>query len=230
MKTIGLLGGTGWESTVEYYKIINREVASKLGKDHSAKIILFSIDFIEISSRIEKNDFEGLGTYLSGIAKNIEAAGADCLVVCANTLHMFVEQISSATSIPLIHITDATASKLKEKNIITVGLLGTKPTMEMPFYKNRLKEKHGVDVMVPDENDINKIHKIIRTELLHGIVKTESKLYLLDVMDKLVKKGAEAVIMGCTDFVLLLNQSDTSITLFDTTEIHAKAAVDFALS
>jgi aspartate racemase len=229
MKTIGLLGGTGWESTADYYKIINTEISNRIGKDHSAKIILFSIDFIEISSRINKNDFEGLGIYLAGVAKNIEVAGAECLVICANTLHMFADQITGKISIPLIHITDATASKLKEKNIKKAGLLGTRPTMEMPFYKNRLKEKHGIDVIIPEEPDINHIHKIITTELLHGIFKPETKTYLLSVMDKMVTQGAESIILGCTDFPLIVKQSDTQIMLFDTAEIHAKAAVDFAL-
>jgi len=230
MKTIGLLGGTGWESTVDYYKIINKGISNKLGKDHSAKIILFSIDFIEISSRINKNDFEGLGKYLTGVSKEIESAGADCLVICANTLHMFTEQITANISIPLIHITDATAAKLKENNIKTAGLLGTRPTMEMPFYKNRLKEKHGIDIVIPEKSDIDQIHKIITTELLHGIFKPETKAYLLSVMDKMVRLGAECIILGCTDFPLILNQSDTKIKLFDTAEIHAKAAVDFAFS
>jgi aspartate racemase len=230
MKTIGLLGGTGWESTVDYYKIINHEISNKLGKDHSAKIILFSIDFIEISSRINKNDFEGLGIYLTGVAKKIEEAGADCLVVCANTLHMFSEQITSNISIPLIHITDATAFQLNEKNIKNAGLLGTKVTMEMPFYKNRLKEKHGIDVIIPEKSDIDKIHKIITTELLHGIFKPETKAYLLSVMERMVKSGAECIILGCTDFPLIVKQSDTDILLFDTAEIHAKAAVDYALA
>lgn len=230
MKTIGLLGGTGWESTVDYYKIINTEISNRIGKDHSAKIILFSIDFFEISSRINKNDFEELGIYMTGVAKNIEAAGAECLVICANTLHMFADQICGNISIPLIHITDATALKLKEKNIKKAGLLGTRPTMEMPFYKNRLKEKHGIDVIIPEENDINDIHKIITTELLHGIFKPETKAYLISVMDKMVKMGAESVILGCTDFPLIVQQSDTKIVLFDTAEIHAKAVVEFALS
>jgi aspartate racemase len=230
MKTIGLLGGTGWESTIDYYKIINQEVSNKLGKDHSAKIILFSIDFIEISSRINKDDFEGLGIYLTGVAKEIEAAGADCLVVCANTLHLFSDQITASLSIPLIHITDATAVKLKEKNIKKAGLLGTRVTMEMPFYKDLLKEKHGIDVIIPEKQDIDSIHKIITTELLRGIFKPETKAYLLSVMDKMAAAGAECVILGCTDFPLIVKQSDTNVLLFDTAEIHARAAVNFALS
>lgn len=230
MKTIGLLGGTGWESTVEYYKIINREVAKKLGIEHSAKIILFSIDYYEISSRIVKNDFEGLGEFISETSKKIEASGAECLVICANTLHMFAEQISAGISIPLIHIADATAAAIKEKKMSTAGLIGTKATMEMPFYKNRLKEKHGIDVIIPDESDANKIHETIITELLHGIFKPETKAYYLSVMEKMTKQGAECIILGCTDFPLLINQDDTKIILLDTAEIHSKAAVDFALS
>jgi aspartate racemase len=230
MKTIGLLGGTGWESTVEYYKFINREVAKKLGTNHSAKIILFSIDFYEISSRIEKNDFESLGKFIAETSKQIEASGADCLVICANTLHMFAEQLSAQLSIPLIHIADATALEIKKRNMKKVGLLGTRPTMEMPFYKNRLKEKHGIDVIIPAEEDIEIIQKNIVTELLRGIFKPEAKAYYLTVMEKMVKAGAEGIIIGCTDIPLLFTQSDTSILLFDTTEIHAKAAVEYALS
>jgi aspartate racemase len=229
MKTIGLLGGTGWESTVEYYKIINQEVAKKMGKDHSAKIIMFSIDFYEISSRIARNDFESLGKFISETAEKIERSGAECLVVCANTLHMFAEQIAAKTTIPLIHIADCTAEVMKRKNFKKACLLGTRPTMEMPFYKNRLKEKHGIDVIVPDENDITITHNIIVDELLKGIFRHESKHIYLDVMKKMVKQGAECIILGCTDIPLLLNQSDTDIILLDTLEIHAKAAVDFAL-
>lgn len=229
MKTIGLLGGTGWESTVDYYKTINTEVSKILGKEHSAKIILFSIDFFEISSRIVKNDFEGLGKYIAGISKNIEDAGADCLLICANTLHMFADQILEKISIPMIHIADATALKIKEKGMRKVALLGTQPTMEMPFYKDRLKEKFGIEVIIPNDEEIAEIHKIITAELLHSIFKPESKTYLLSVIEKMVKLGAEAVILGCTDFPLLINQSDTKTILLDTAEIHAKAAVEFAI-
>jgi aspartate racemase len=229
MKTIGLLGGTGWESTVDYYKTINTEVSKILGKEHSAKIILFSIDFFEIGSKIVKNDFESLGKYIAGVSKNIEDAGADCLVICANTLHMFEGQILEQISIPFIHIADATALKIKEKGMKKVALLGTQPTMEMPFYKNRLKEKHGIEVIIPSGEEITEIHKIITTELLHSIFKPESKTFLLSIIDKMAKLGAEAVILGCTDFPLLISQSDTKTILLDTAEIHAKAAVEFAI-
>lgn len=229
MKTIGLLGGTGWESTVEYYKFINREVAKKLGPDHSAKIILFSIDYFEIRSRIDKNDFEGLGKFIAETSKRIEASGADCVLLCANTLHMFAEQVSAQISIPLIHIADATAADIKKRNMKKVGLLGTRPTLEMPFYKNRLKEKYGIEVIIPGEKDIDIIQKNIVNELLRGIFKPEAKAYYLTLMEKMVKMGAEGIIIGCTDIPLLLTQSDTKIILFDTTEIHSKAAAEFAL-
>lgn len=229
MKTIGLLGGTGWESTVLYYNTINQEVGKILGKEHSAKIILFSIDFYEISSRIAKNDFDGIGKFIQETSEKMEHAGADCLVVCANTLHMFAEQIVQTVNIPLIHIADATGQKIIENKITKVGLLGTKPTMEFPFYKNRLKEKFGIDTIVPEAATIDKIQKIIVNELLQGIFKPETKAFFLEVMNQLVKEGAEGIILGCTDIPLIIGQKDTSILLFDTAEIHAKAAVEFSL-
>jgi len=230
MKTIGLLGGTGWESTGEYYKIINQEISQRRGKEHSAKIILFSVDFFEISTRINNNDFKSLENYLMGVAKEIENAGADCLVICANTLHIFAEQISNIISIPLIHITDETALIIKNNTMNKVGLLGTRPTMEMKFYKDRLKEKHAIEVITPKKQDIDHIHQIITQELLHGIINSSSKKYLISVMEDLTQNGAQCIILGCTDFSLLVKQQDTQIKLFDTTEIHAKAAVYFAIS
>jgi aspartate racemase len=230
MKTIGLLGGTGWESTVEYYKIINKKISEAFGYKHSAKIIMFSVDFFEISSRIESQDFDGMEKFLTKIAKKIEADGADCLLICANTLHMFAEQISMKISIPLIHIADATASRIKEKNIQKVGLLGTKPTMEMPFYKNRLKEKYGIDVIVPSEKERDYIQTTFLGEFFQGKFTTEAKMHFLDIMDNLASQGVEGIILGCTEIPLLINQKDTAIPLFDTLEIHAKAAVDFAIS
>jgi len=230
MKTIGLLGGTGWESTVEYYKIINKKVSEFFDYKHSAKIILYSVDFFEISSRIENQDFKGMEKFLTDIAKKIENDGADCLLICANTLHMFADQISKKISIPLIHISDATASMMKEKNITKAGLLGTKPTMEMPFYKNRLKEKHGIDIVVPSYNEREYIHKTFLGELFQGKFSADARNQFLVIMNNLVAQGAEGIILGCTEIPLLVNQKDTTIPLFDTLEIHAKAAVDFALS
>ncbi len=229
MKTIGLLGGTGWESTALYYNIINKEIANILGKNHSAKIILFSIDFNEISSRIAKNDFEGLGKFITETSEKIERAGADCLVICANTLHMFAEQIVKNIKIPLIHIADATGEAILKSKMTKVGLLGTKPTMELPFYKNRLKEKFNIATIVPDAATIEKIQKAIFSELLQGIFKDETKAFFIETMKQLLKQGAEGIILGCTEIPLIINETDTNIFLFDTAEIHAKAAVEFAI-
>ncbi|MCK9421701.1 MAG: aspartate/glutamate racemase family protein [Bacteroidales bacterium] len=230
MKTIGLLGGTGWESTVEYYKIINKNISESSGHKHSAKIIMFSVDFFEISSRMGSQDYDGMEKFLTETAIKIENAGADCILICANTLHMFAEQISKKISIPLIHIADATASKIKENNIQKVGLLGTKPTMEMPFYKNRLKEKFGIDVIVPSNTQRENIQKIFLGEFIQGKFTSEARMQFLDIMNKLAAQGAEGIILGCTEIPLLVNQKDTSIPLFDTLEIHANAAVDFAIT
>ena len=230
MKTIGLLGGTGWESTVEYYKIINQEISESSDHKHSAKIVMFSVDFFEISSRIDKHDFEGLEKFLTGIAVEIDKDGADCLLICANTLHMFAEKISERISIPLIHIADATASAIKEKNIFKVGLLGTIPTMEFPFYKNRLKEKHGIDVIVPTDKERRYIQKTILGDFFQGKFTDETRKQFLNIMDNLSAQGAEGIILGCTEIPLLVNQKDTAIPLFDTLKIHAHAAADFVLS
>jgi len=230
MKTIGLLGGTGWESTVEYYKIINKAVSEATGYKHSAKIILYSIDFYEISSRLTKQDYNGMENFLTEIAKKIENDGADCLLICANTLHMFAEQITTKIAIPLIHIADATAVCIKEKKMKKIGLLGTKPTMEMPFYKMRLNERHGIDVIVPTETERDYIHKTFLEEFFRGKYTDEARNNFLNIMDKLSAQGAEGIILGCTEIPLLVKQKDTPIPLFDTLEIHARAAVDFVLA
>ncbi len=230
MKTIGLLGGTGWESTVEYYKIINKAVSEATGYKHSAKIILYSIDFYEVSSRLAKQDYNGMEMFLTETAKKIENDGVDCLLVCANTLHMFAGQIAAKISIPLLHIADATATDIKEKHLHKVGLLGTKPTMEMPFYKMRLKEKHGIDVIVPSETERDYIHKTFLEEFFQGKFTDEARHNFLNIMDKLSAQGAEGIILGCTEIPLLVKQKDTPIPLFDTLEIHARAAVDFVLA
>lgn len=230
MKTIGLLGGTGWESTVEYYKIINKAVTEATGYKHSAKIILYSIDFYEVSSRLAKQDYNGMEMFLTETAKKIENDGADCLLICANTLHMFADQVAAKIAIPLIHIADATATAIKEKHLNKVGLLGTKPTMEMPFYKNRLKEKHGIDVLVPSETERDYIHKTFLEEFFQGKFTNEARNNFINIMDNLSAQGAEGIILGCTEIPLLVKQKDTPIPLFDTLEIHANAAVDFVLA
>jgi aspartate racemase len=230
MKTIGLLGGTGWESTLEYYKIINKRIAEITGNVHTARIAMFSVDFFDVRSRIDKQDFDGLGKFFTETAVKIEKEGADCLLLCANTPHMFAEYISKNISIPLIHIADTTALKIKEKNIRKVGLLGTKPTMEMPFYGPRLKEKFRIDVIVPSEPVREYIHNIIYNEFVLGKFTPEAKKRFLEIIDDLAAQGSEGIILGCTEIPLLISQNDTSVPLFDTLEIHAEAAVDFALS
>lgn len=230
MKTIGLLGGTGWESTLEYYKIINQRISELTGSVHTAKIAMFSVDFYDVRSRIDRNDFEGLGKYFSEVAVRIEKEGADCLLLCANTPHMFAENISKSISIPLLHIADAVAKKIHEKNIRKAGLLGTKPTMEMPFYGTRLKEKFGIDVIVPSDAVREYVHNTIYNEFVLGKFTSEAKERFLKIIDDLAAQGAEGIILGCTEIPLLISQKDTSVPLFDTLDIHANAAVDFALS
>jgi aspartate racemase len=230
MKTIGLLGGTTWESTLDYYRIINQLVNKRLGKHHAARIAMFSVDMQDVENFATKNDWAGLAGFIIGNVKKIEAAGADCLLIGANTMHMFADEVQKVISIPLIHIIDATAEKIKEKGFSKVGLLGTKPTMELDFYKDRMKEKYGIETLVPGEEERDTIHNIIFTDLFAGILNQESRNKVLNIMNSLADKGAQGVILGCTEIPLLIKQSDTDLVLFDTTEIHASAAVDFALS
>ncbi|HNW97850.1 MAG TPA: aspartate/glutamate racemase family protein [Bacteroidales bacterium] len=229
MRTIGLLGGTSWESTLEYYRIINKEVSQRLGKLHSAKIAMYSIDFQEMQSFVEKNDFKAMLDFLIAAAKKVEAAGAECLLICANTPHIFADEIHQSISIPLIHIADVTAKKIKEKGFTKAGLLGTKLTMELPFYTERLKNNFNIDVIVPPENVRSYIHQTIIGDFFAGRFTEETKKNYLSIMNDLKTRGAECIILGCTEIPLLVQQSDTDIPLFDTLDIHAKAAVDFAL-
>ncbi|HBG70294.1 MAG: aspartate racemase [Bacteroidetes bacterium GWF2_43_63] len=229
MKTIGLLGGTGWESTLEYYRIINEKISEVTSNVHTAQIVLFSVDFNDVRSRIDHSDYESLGNFFREKAMGIEQHGADCLLLCANTPHMFADAISQHISIPLLHIADATGEKIKENNISKVGLLGTKPTMEMPFYAQRLKEKFGIDVITPPPAVRDYVHDTIYNEFTRGIFTADAKVRYLEIMQELRNAGAEGIIMGCTEIPLLIKQSDTDIPLFDTLQIHAEAAVAFAL-
>jgi len=229
MKTIGLLGGTGWESTLEYYRIINEKISEATNNVHTAQIVLFSVDFNDVRSRIDQNDFESLGYFFAEKAMGIEKHGADCLLLCANTPHMFADAISQQISIPLIHIADATGEKIKQKNFSKVGLLGTRPTMEMPFYTQRLKEKFGIDVITPPPAVRDYVHNTIYNEFTRGIFTSEAKTRYLEIMLDLREEGAQGIIMGCTEIPLLIKQSDTDIPLFDTLQIHAEAAVEFAV-
>ncbi len=229
MKTIGLLGGMSWESTVGYYRAINEGVKNKLGGLHSAKIAMYSVDFEPIEKLQHSGDWEGTAKILSEAAKNIESAGADCLLICTNTMHKVAPEIEKSINIPLLHIADATAEVLVKEGIKTVGLLGTAFTMEQDFYKGRLTENFGLNVLVPSKEDIQVVHKIIYQELCLGQIKNDSKSEYLRIIDKLANQGAEAVILGCTEIGMLVNQGDTKVKLLDTTAIHAKKAVEYAI-
>lgn len=229
MKTIGLLGGMSWESTVGYYRALNEGVKTALGGLHSAKIVMYSVDFEPIEQLQRNGDWEGAARLLSKAAQNIEAAGADFLLICTNTMHKVAPQIEQAIKIPLLHIADATAEVLVQNGIKTVGLLGTAFTMKEQFYKGRLSERYQLDVLVPSEADIQIVHRIIYQELCLGKIRPDSKAEYLRVIDTLAGQGAEAVILGCTEIGMLITQADTRIKLFDTTAIHAEAAVKFAI-
>lgn len=229
MKTIGLLGGMSWESSAEYYRTINQGVKQVLGGLHSAKIILYSVDFAEIEHFQQMGDWQGAAQVLQQAAKGIQAAGADCVLICTNTMHKVADQINAGLQIPLLHIADATAIELVKAGIKTVGLLGTNFTMEQRFYKDRLIERYGLTVVIPNAADRQLIHQVIYQELCLGEVSQASKVEYLRIIHALAEQGAEAVILGCTEIGLLVQQADTSVTLFDTTMIHAQAAVEFAL-
>jgi aspartate racemase len=229
VKTIGLLGGMSWESTALYYRLINEGIKARLGGLHSARIAMVSVDFQEIESMQHRGDWDGAADALIDAARSIEAAGADFLLICTNTMHKVADQVESAINIPLLHLADATALAIKQQGISTVGLLGTAFTMQQDFYKGRLAH-HNLDVLVPKDTDIEQVHRIIYEELCLGVVKPESRQVYLGVMDNLRNQGAQAIIEGCTEIVLLVQQQHTDIPLFDTTAIHAQAAVEHALN
>lgn len=230
MKTIGLLGGMSWESTADYYREINQGVRAKLGGLHSARIAMYSVDFEQIEKLQNAGDWATAGAVLADAAARVEAAGADFLVLCTNTMHKVADDISRAVSIPLLHIADATGDELQLDGIETVGLLGTAFTMQQGFYKDRLALQSGMHVLVPDDADQNVVHRIIYDELCQGVVRPESKRDYLRIIDSLAAQGAEAVILGCTEIGMLVGQADTEIKLFDTTRIHAQRAVAMALA
>lgn len=229
MKTIGLIGGMSWESTVPYYKIINEEVKRRLGGLHSAKIILYSVEFDEIEKCQSSGDWQRNGDILGDAAQKIEAAGADFILICTNTMHKVAPQIASMIHVPIIHIADATADELEKYRIKKVGLLGTKYTMTHEFYKQRLIDR-GIDVLIPDEPDIDAVNSIIFNELCVGEIRNESRERFQAVIEALKDRGAEGVILGCTEIGLLIQQSHSRLPVFDTALIHAKRAVDLALN
>jgi aspartate racemase len=229
MKVIGLLGGMSWESTVGYYRAINEGVKNSLGGLHSAKIALYSVDFDSIEKLQHEGDWEETARILSEAAQSVESAGADFLLICTNTMHKVAPQIEKSINIPLLHIADATAEVIVQEGIKTVGLLGTAFTMEQDFYKGRLSENYGLNVLVPESEDRKVVHRIIYQELCLGKIESNSKAEYLRIIDSLSNQGAEAVILGCTEIGMLVNQEDTEIRLLNTTEIHAEKAVERAL-
>jgi aspartate racemase len=228
MKTIGLLGGMSWESTELYYRLINEETRRILGGLHSAKIAMVSVDFQEIEKLQHEGNWAATAEMLAENARQIESAGADFLLICTNTMHKVADQVSAAIDIPLLHLADATADRIKESGIGTVGLLGTKFTMEQDFYKGRLQH-HGLNVLTPSAEDRETIHRVIYEELCLGRIETASRDAYLEIIGKLKEQGAEAVIEGCTEIGMLVKQKHTEVTLFDTTRIHAEQAVALAL-
>jgi len=228
MKTIGLLGGMSWESTAHYYRLINEATRKSLGGLHSAPIAMFSVDFQEIEALQHAGDWDATAEILSRKATQVEAAGAELLLICTNTMHIVADQIAAAINIPLLNIADATATVIRESGITAVGLLGTKFTMEQEFYRGRLVG-HGLDVIVPPEQDRDVVHRVIYEELCRGEIKDESRAEFLRIIDDLQQQGAEAVIEGCTEIGLLVKQEHTKVPLFDTTSIHAQQAVIEAL-
>ncbi|CAH0532000.1 L-aspartate/glutamate-specific racemase [Allocatenococcus thiocycli] len=229
MKTVGMLGGMSWESTASYYKALNEGVKLRLGGLHSAKICLYSVDFDEIEKLQHQGKWSETALILAEAAKSVECGGADFLMICTNTMHKVVPEIESQISIPILHIADATAESLVQDGVTKVGLLGTRFTMEQDFYKGRISEKFGIDVVVPTADEQTVVHDIIYQELCLGEIKTESRDRYLKIIANLHAQGAQAVILGCTEIALLVKQSDTTVPLYDTTEIHAAHGVEWAL-
>lgn len=230
MKTIGLIGGLSWESSIEYYRIINQETQKRLGGLHSAKCLMHSFDFAEIESLQEAGDWEAATERMIAAARSLEAAGADCIVICSNTMHRMADAVAAAVDRPLIHIADATAEVILNDGLGTVGLLGTRYTMERDFYKGRMTERFGLNVLIPDAEGRDIAHRIIYEELVRGLIKSESRALYQAVIEKLQEDGAEAVILGCTEIGLLIKPEDCPIPSYDTTYLHALAAVEWALS
>ena len=229
MRTIGLLGGMSWESSALYYRVLNEEVRARLGGFHSAKVLMSSVDFAEVEAMQAAGDWDAAGDLLAAEASALEAAGADCLVLCTNTMHKVAGAIEAATTVPLLHIVDVTAAAIDRAGLARVALLGTRFTMEQPFVRERL-EKRGIEVLVPRGADLELVNTVIYDELVHGVVREESRAAYVAVVARLVADGAEGVILGCTEIELLIGAADVDVPVFATTRLHALAAVDFALS
>jgi aspartate racemase len=230
MKTIGLVGGMSWESTAEYYRVINQRVKEKAGGFHSAKIVLYSVDFEEVESRQHRGEWRELTAMMIDAARRVERAGADFLLICTNTMHLMADDVQNNLRIPLLHIVDVTAAAVASLSFKTIGLLGTRFTMEQDFYKERLRLKHGLDVLIPGEKEREIIHAILYNELCLGEIKEKSRRAFQDIIAGLEARGAQGIILGCTEIPLIVSPKDSRLPLFDTTALHAEAAVDYALS
>lgn len=229
MKTIGLIGGMSWESSLHYYKIVNEEIKKRLGGHHSCKCMMYSVDFAEVEQLQHEGKWDQLTELMLEAASNIKKGGADFLIICTNTMHKMADDIERKAGIPVLHIADAAAESIKAQKMKKVGLLGTRFTMEQDFYKGRLWEKHGIEVIIPREKERQSVHDIIYNELVHGVTKESSRKIYAEIIDSLVAEGAEGIILGCTEIPLLICQKDCEARLFDTTAIHALAAVEAAL-
>jgi len=229
MKTIGLIGGMSWESSIEYYRIINQVVQKKLGGVHSAKIVLMSLDFAEIEDLQNSGDWEEATRIMVEAARRVEKGGADLILICTNTMHLMAEEVQEKINIPLLHIADATAQAVKQKGLNTIGLLGTRFTMEKEFYRGRLETHHQLMVLIPDQEQREKVHQVIYEELVQGIIDDDSLKIYQEVIDSLVERGAQGIVLGCTEIGLLVKPEDVLVPVFDTMEIHALAAVEAAL-
>ncbi len=230
MKTIGLIGGMSWESSAEYYRIINQEVARRLGGLHSARSLMFSVDFAEIEALQSQGRWDEATVRMIEAARQVERCGADLVLLCTNTMHKMAGAVQEGVAIPLLHIADATGERVRARGLTTVGLMGTRFTMEQDFYQGRLRERYGLDVLIPDAEERQVVHEVIYRELVLGQVHPASKEAYKRAIEHLVTRGAQGVILGCTEIMLLITQEDSPVPIFDTTTIHAQAAVDYALA
>lgn len=226
MKTLGLIGGMSWESSAEYYRIINQGVRDALGPTHSARIVLWSFDFAEIEALQMAGDWDGLTARMVDAARQLAAAGADALMICTNTMHRCAPAVEAAVAMPLIHIADPTGAAIRAAGYTRIGLLGTRFTMEQDFYRGRLADRHGLDVIVPDEADRATVHRVIYEELVAGRIEPASREAYRGVMQRLAQRGAQAIVLGCTEIMLLVGPDDSPVPLFDTTALHARAGID----
>ena len=229
MKTIGLIGGMSWESSIEYYRIVNETVRDRLGGHHSGKSVMYSVDFAEIEELQHAGRWEDAAKLMIEAARQVENGGADFVVLCTNTMHKCAGDVQKNIAIPLLHIADATAEKIRSQDITKIGLLGTRFTMEEDFYRGRLVHTHGLDVIIPTEHERELVHRVIYDELCFGRIEDSSKHEYVGIIENLVKNGAEGIILGCTEIGLLISEKDSAAPLFDNTRIHAEAAVDYAL-